>query len=99
MRPSKGQMSLYYDRNGRAYVPDFIVETQDHIWIVEPKLSKDMASEDVVAKTKAALHYTRLASDFNRDNGGKPWGYLLIPHDEVILGRSINYFIGAYQKK
>lgn len=98
MRPTKGQMALYYDRNDREYVPDFVVETPDHIWIVEAKSSKEIDTEEVLAKTKAALHYARLATDYNRENGGKPWGYLLIPHDEISLGRGMAYFIGAYQK-
>jgi type III restriction enzyme len=98
MRPAPGQMKLYYNRQHREYIPDFVVETPDQIWIVEPKSSAEIGSEEVIAKTKSALRYAALATEYNQQNGGKAWGYLLIPHHEIVLGRGINYFIGAFEK-
>ncbi len=99
MRPAKTQLSLYWNREGSQYVPDFLVETADRIWIAEPKSSAEVDAEDVKLKTKAALRYIDQATAYNLQNGGKAWGYLLIPHQEIVLGRDIHYFISAFQKK
>lgn len=40
-------------------------------------------SEDVKAKKVAEIEWCKNASDYNQNNGGKPWGYTLIPHDEI----------------
>lgn len=41
----------------------------------------------------AALQWCQHASDFTASVGGKPWKYLLIPHDEVNESRRLDDFL------
>lgn len=80
-------MELYYDmdREERRYEPDFVVETEDQIFMVEVKARNEIFSRDVQEKTKAAQTYCLAATEWNAAHEGKPWTYVLIPHDEVRL--------------
>lgn len=51
-----------------------------------------MRDADVLAKKEAAMEYCRAASEFNLENGGKPWKYILISHDEIRPQSSFTYF-------
>jgi type III restriction enzyme len=51
--------------------------------MLEPKARNQMDAEDVKAKEVAAIEWCQNASDYNQSNGGKPWCYILIPHDEI----------------
>ncbi len=75
------------------YEPDFIVETEQGIFMVETKASNEINSPQVLEKAHAALVYCRAASDWNRLHDGKPWDYALIPHDDVRLNSSFGYLI------
>jgi type III restriction enzyme len=66
-----------------SYEPDFVVETHTHKFLCEPKRANDMTDPDVVAKAEAASIWCRHASEHARESGGKPWTYLLIPHDQI----------------
>jgi type III restriction enzyme len=46
---------------------------------------------DVLKKKDAAEEYCRAATEFNSENGGKPWKYLLISHDEIRVQSSFTY--------
>ena len=92
MRPSPRQFNIYYGAAGVSrYEPDFIVETADGIYMVETKASNETESAEVLEKSAAAKEYCRAVSAWNMDNGGKPWSYVLIPHNEVHLQSSFNY--------
>ncbi len=45
--------------------------------------SYDMEAVGVLAKKEAAIKGSGLVSDHAQGNGGKPWQYLMIPHDMV----------------
>ena len=102
MRPSPKQFNIYYgpgDMN--KYEPDFIVETSDKIYMVETKASNELDSTPVKEKATAAVVYCKAVSDWNAANGGKPWEYSLISHDEVRLNSSFKYLISnrvSYEK-
>ena len=51
--------------------------------MLEPKARSQMAEADVLAKRDAAVKWCRQASDYAATCGGKPWVYLLIPHDVI----------------
>lgn len=94
MRPSPKQFNIYYgpgDMN--KYEPDFIVETSDKIYMVETKASNELDRTPVKEKATAAVVYCKAVSDWNAANGGKPWEYSLISHDEVRLNSSFKYLI------
>lgn len=94
MRPSPKQFNIYYGPGGMSkYEPDFIVETKDKIYMVETKASNEMESAAVKEKAAAAVVYCNAVSAWNADNGGKPWEYALISHDEVRLNSSFNYLV------
>jgi type III restriction enzyme len=83
LRPAPNQFRIYWKHNSRIYEPDFVVETADCIYLLEPKASNEVSSEDVQAKAQAALKYCNYATEYTAEHGGKPWKYVLIPHDQV----------------
>lgn len=89
LRPAANQFRIYWDNNSKRYEPDFIVETEDTIYMVEPKSSTNMLDPDVLAKKEAAIKYCKYATEFTLKNNGKPWKYLIIPHNEI--SRTINF--------
>ena len=98
-KPAKGQFQIYY-QNGTEqaeYIPDFVVETEASILMCETKARTDMDSPDVLAKSEAASQWCKHASQNANDNGGKPWRYLLIPHDEVSDASDLRYYL-KFQK-
>ena len=84
-KPAKGQFQIYYKSGADhlEYQPDFVAETVDTIYMLEPKMRKEMDDPVVIAKKEVALKWCINASDHARTYGGKPWSYLLIPHDEI----------------
>ncbi len=94
MRPSPKQFNIYYGPSGMSrYEPDFIVETDNEIFMIETKASNEINSKDVLEKAKAAEEYCKAASEWNDQNQGKPWIYVLISHDEVRLNSSFKYLV------
>ena len=49
----------------------------------------DLDTDAVQKKKTAALNYCAAASAFTAASGGKPWIYLLIPHDAVMLNMTL----------
>ena len=85
-KPAKSQFQIYYRcRNGEhhEYQPDFVAETDDMIYMLEPKARNQMDDADVNAKKVATIQWCQRASNYSNANGGKPWNYILIPHDEI----------------
>jgi type III restriction enzyme len=70
-------------KDGSSYRPDFIVEGQNGKFICEPKMRKEMEDSDVIAKAQAARTWCQRATEYEVANGGKPWKYVLIPHDVI----------------
>lgn len=89
LRPATNQFRIYWDNNSKRYEPDFIIETEDTIYMVEPKSSANINDVDVLAKKEAAIKYCKYATEFTSQNSGKQWKYLLVPHTEI--SRTINF--------
>lgn len=83
LRPATNQFHIYWDNNSKRYEPDFVVETDDAIYMIEPKNKDKMQDVDVLQKQEAAKIYCKYASEYNDENNEKPWFYLLVPHDEI----------------
>lgn len=98
LRPAPNQFRIYWANNSKQYYPDFVVETDDAIYMVETKASDQLNVAEVIDKKKAALQYCKSASKFTSANGGKPWKYLLIPHDEVSQTSSFDYFSSRFEQ-
>ena len=56
LRPSPKEFNITYN-HGKNYEPDFVVETEDTIYLVEVKAKKDMNDPDVIAKKKRGILY------------------------------------------
>ncbi len=84
-KPAKGQFQIFYLSGGDhlEYQPDFVAETESVIYMLEPKASTAMDDSEVLAKRDAAVKWCNQASDHARTCGGKPWQYVLMPHDAV----------------
>ncbi len=91
LRPARQQFSIYWSNGSKRYEPDFVVETEDCIYMVETKAEKDVSTEDVQGKKKAAEEYCKNASEYTASVGGKPWKYLLLPHTAVERTSTFEY--------
>ena len=93
LRPAPTQFNIYWGNGAHRYEPDFVVETDDCIYLVETKAKKDMTDDDVKAKKYAAMEYCKNATEFTTANGGKPWKYALLAHDVVDRTSSFQYLM------
>jgi len=84
-KPAKGQFQLYYKWRGKSieYQPDFVAETKEIIYMLEPKARNEIDDPQVLAKKDVAVQWCQNASDYMLKHGGKPWKYVLIPHDVI----------------
>lgn len=89
LRPAPNQFRIYWLHNNRIYEPDFIAETEDIIYMIEVKAANELQDSEVQAKAAAAVKYCNYATEYTAENGGKPWKYVLIPHDKVAKNSSV----------
>lgn len=84
-KPAKGQFQIYYKQGADhpEYQPDFVAETTDTIYMLEPKSRNEMEAPIVLAKRDVAVTWCKNATDYTLKHGGKPWKYVLIPHDKI----------------
>ena len=97
-KPAKGQFQLYY-KDGidhPEYVPDFIVETDDGVLMVETKAKNEMQDTKVLAKADAAVQWCKNASEYLLEHKGKKWRYLLVPHDDVSEHNTLSSLTKKY---
>ena len=94
-KPAKGQFQIFYKLGTEQpeYIPDFVAETDSTIFMVETKARGDINTPEVQAKAAAAMQWCQHASNFTARVGGKPWKYLLVPHDEVNESRRLTDFL------
>ena len=90
-KPGRGQFQIFYKwgADQREYQPDFVAETANAIYMLEPKMRKEMEDGEVIAKKESAVRWCGHATDHAAASGGKPWKYLLIPHDAIAENMSI----------
>ncbi len=100
-KPANGQFQIFYPSAGehKEYQPDFVAETDAVIYMLEPKERGAMEDADVLAKKAAAGKWCKQASDHARSYGGKPWQYVLIPHDEIADNRTLAGLAERYGHK
>ncbi|MGI2324595.1 MULTISPECIES: DEAD/DEAH box helicase family protein [unclassified Methylococcus] len=94
-KPAKGQFQIYYKLGTEQpeYIPDFVAETDTTIFMVETKARADLDTQEVQAKAAAAVQWCGHASEYTASVQGKPWKYLLLPHDEVDESRRLTDFL------
>lgn len=99
LRPAPNQFNITWDNNKRNYEPDFVVESKDTIYLIETKKEKDISTEEVQSKAKAALLYCKNATEYTTANGGKPWKYVLLSHNSVKLNMDLEHLVKEYEYK
>lgn len=82
LRPAKQEFNITYN-HGRSYEPDFVVETEEKIYLVEVKGEDKMNDPDVIAKKNRAIKYCEVVSRWGKANGYKEWQYLFIPSKQI----------------
>jgi type III restriction enzyme len=93
LRPAPNQFRIYWQHNNKIYEPDFVAETSNSIYLIESKRADEISLIEVQEKAKAAIKYCNYATEYNLANGGKPWKYVLIPHDQILKNRSFRMVI------
>ncbi|WP_029888860.1 DEAD/DEAH box helicase [Polycyclovorans algicola] len=97
-RPAKGQFQIFY-KNGadhQEYQPDFVAETGDCIYMLEPKAKNELSDTDVLAKKEAAVRWCANASQHAATYQGKPWRYSLIPHNAIAENMTLQELARSY---
>jgi type III restriction enzyme len=91
-KPARGQFQIFYKSgvDQPEYQPDFVAETADCIYMLEPKMATQMQDADVLAKREVAVMWCKQASDYTATYGGKPWQYVLIPHDAIAENMTLH---------
>ncbi|GGG35522.1 DEAD/DEAH box helicase [Hymenobacter glacieicola] len=97
-RPAKGQFQIHYQENHELaeYQPDFVAETAEAIYMLEPKSTREMNDAIVLAKQKAAETWCAHATEYTSLTGGKPWQYVLIPHTAVAENKTLKGLVREY---
>jgi type III restriction enzyme len=98
LRPAASQFHIYWKHNSKRYCPDFVTETADAIYLIETKKEGEMDAAEVQEKARAASVYCRHATEFTTQNGGKPWKYVLIPHDAVKVNMGVDTLIKNFER-
>jgi type III restriction enzyme len=97
MRPAQKQFHIYWNHQTSLYEPDFVVEAEGEIALVEVKNPNDIDSQDVQDKKRAAVEYCNHATTHNQQNGKKPWNYYLIPSDKISQNMDWSSFVAHKQ--
>ena len=84
-RPARGQFQIFYQLGSDhlEYQPDFVAETDSVVYMLEPKAKNEMEEDGVIAKRDAAVSWCTHATKNAANYGGRPWQYMLIPHDAI----------------
>ena len=96
-KPAKGQFQIFYGADHLEYQPDFVAETKDAIYMLESKASNQMDDAIVLAKKEAAIRCCKNSSDYSAANGGKPWRYVLIPHNAIAVNMTLDGLAGQFE--
>ncbi len=97
LRPAPQEFNITYN-HGHLYEPDFVVETDGVIYLVEVKGEDKLNDPDVIAKKKCAVRYCDVVSRWSKANGYKEWRYLFIPSKQVMPNSSFLQLSKRFQE-
>ncbi len=97
-KPGKDAFRMYL-KGDAQYEPDFVVETMTAKLICETKALRDINTADVQNKAEVAVTWCEHASVHEKQVGGKPWAYLLVPHDAVDEAKTIQGLTAGFTLK
>jgi type III restriction enzyme len=97
-KPALGQFQIFYKSgvDQHEYQPDFVAETTDCIYMLEPKARNEMTDAEVLAKKEAAVTWCSRATTHALSNGSKPWTYVLIPHDVIAENMTLAGLVSQF---
>ncbi len=97
LRPHPKEFNITYN-HGHIYEPDFVVETEHTIYLVEVKGEDRLKEASVIAKKKRGIQYCEVASRWGKANGYKEWKYLFIPSKQVMPNSSFMQLVRQFQE-
>lgn len=99
-RPVKGQFQIFYrlGTGHHEYVPDFVAEGSEALYLIESKARNQLDHPEVIAKSDAAVAWCRLASDHAADHHGKAWCHLVVPHDAVAANITLRGLVERFAR-
>lgn len=89
LRPSSKEFDITYN-HGHRYEPDFVVEMEEQIFLVEVKGEDRIDKADVIAKKDRALRYCKVVSEWGKANGYKEWSHVFIPSKQIQENSTMN---------
>ena len=98
LRPASKQFNIWYNNNSDRYVPDFVVETEDIIYLIEIKAENELDDKTVKMKEKAAVNYCKTATEINQGRKEKAWKYAIIPHDKTDTNMTFRKLVTDFGK-
>nr|WP_306817543.1 hypothetical protein [Acetatifactor muris] len=97
LRPAPQEFNITYN-HGHSYEPDFVVETENMIYLIEIKGEDKLNDPDVIAKKKRGIQYCEAASRWGEANGYKGWRYLFIPSQQIMPNSSFSWLARQFQE-
>ena len=73
-----------------------MAETLGTIYMLEPKAANQMDDEVVLAKKEVAMKWCANAMNHAASYGGKPWRYMLIPHDAIASNMTLDALVRRF---
>lgn len=92
LRPAENQFNIYWNKINK-YEPDFIVETQDVIYMIEIKASNQINNEEVKAKKTAGEQYCTLLNEYSKTHNIKKWEYIIISDEDIKTNYDFDRYI------
>lgn len=99
LRPAPNQFEWLYWRDSiwndsRRYEPDFVVEFDEEIVMIEVKPDMEIMNDDVLAKKKSAETYCNIINaNIWKFGIVKPWRYIIIPTSRITITSTITWLI------
>ena len=98
LRPAPNEFNITYN-GGKRYEPDFVVETNNYIYLVEVKADNQLDDVDVILKKERAVSYCHRVSKWASDNNLKEWRHLFIPASKIGENITFKYLSEKYLEK
>ena len=96
LKPLREHIEIYYDGDHR-YEPDFIVETEHESPMCDIKREEEIEEPGVQKKRPEAAQWCRAATEHSKRFSGKPWSYVLVPHDQIRQNSSLMGLVARFR--
>lgn len=96
LKPANGEFNISYlqtDHSSHTYLPDFVVETEECIYLVEIKDHSKLLDADVLAKKERGIKYCSVVSAWAKSHQRKPWKYMFIPDNRVGITATFESYL------